>query len=315
MRKPVQKSKSFLCLDALAFDVDHEDTEVCRHPKLAHLSPKEATRVYNKLVARHNGDADEMRHAKLPIIGWHIKEDENAKYGVFMKPVLRVPHRAKTASWKDARKTTKQWARHPKRALQNVKYLNRFDVLSLSDEVVKRRKDAHDRLVSDLVHSDYKHLTRLGGYYVYLAYDAARRDVEDLQRENDEKLAARGPTIYFVRQEYDSQRRRSFDDQSDLQYYQDLYEPRNLEDLGHQGMWNPSLPSGFNVITDASFDRYGDLSRPKLSLVSGFIDHMECFRMMAYANPNRDDAEMHSFRSEYYDDGFDGIYREFAEAA
>lgn len=296
MRKPVQKSKSFLCLDASSFDADHEDTEVCRHPKLAHLSPKEATRVHNKLVARHNGDVDEMRHASLPIIGWHF--NENAKDGVYLRPVLKVPHRAKTASWKDSRNASKQWARHPKRALQNVKYLNRFEVLNLNDQVVKCRKDAHDRLVSDLVHSEYKHLTRRGGVYVAVAYDAARRDVEDMQRENDEKLDACGPTIYFVRQEYDSQRHRNFDDQGDLQYYQDLYEPENLEDLGHEGVWNPPLPKGFNIITDESFNRWGELIRPKYLSRVEMLDHKECLREDAYEDEDRDDYTLQSFRIE-----------------
>lgn len=184
-------------------------------------------------------------------------------------------------SWKRTNKNArKQWVRHPKRVLRNVKPLDRFEVERIETDVRKRRENAHFDLMSKLVRDNYQHLTKRGDMIrVRIAYDAARRDVEDLQKENDEKLAARGPTVYHVRQEYDSMRYRRYDDCGDLLYFQDLYEPHNLEDLGHEGVWNPPLPKGFNVITDESFDYW-----------------MECFRTDAYEDDERDHAEMHVLR-------------------
>ncbi|MCX6714353.1 MAG: hypothetical protein NTX72_00890 [Candidatus Uhrbacteria bacterium] len=298
MRKPVQKLKSFFCLDASAFDVDHDEVEVYRHPKLGHLSPKEATRVHNKLVVRHNGDADEMHHAKLPIIGHYL--DENAKDGVYLKPVFKVPHRAKTASWKDASNASKQWARHERRLTQSK---TRREVKMNEHRAVYVAKRAHKEEMENvcrfvLAYSEYRDIYKRGRKYSHLAYLMARTDYAEWRLHNEPSPVESSVTMNVtrVRCVEVSTHSRDQNQLDDLRYLQEENEPQNLEDLGHEGFWNPSLPAGFGIVTDESFNHRGELRRVKFVPLADKLHLMECFRPDAYQDEDRDDDTMSELR-------------------
>jgi hypothetical protein len=207
-------------------------------------------------------------------------------------------------SWKRSnRKARKQWARHPHRAIENVKFMSAIEVAHFDKEVERRRQDADAESVwCELRNNPHLAMLKKKGYpYDRFAYNAAREEVRLRRLENDEKLALLGPTHYEVQVVYDSRQseRWAFDIASEeLSYLQDLYEPHNLEDLGRQGLWSPPLPAGFNVITDHSFDHYGDLRRPKLLSKIDILNRMECFQNDAYEDEDRDDDDMRYFRED-----------------
>jgi hypothetical protein len=207
-------------------------------------------------------------------------------------------------SWKRSnRKARKQWARHPHRAIENVKFMSAIEVAHFDKEVERRRQDADAKSVwCELRNNPHLAMLKKKGYpYDRFAYNAAREEVRLRRLENDEKLALLGPTRYEVQVVYDSRQseRWAFDIASEeLSNLQDLYEPHNLEDLGRQGLWSPPLPAGFNVITDHSFDHYGDLRRPKLLSKIDKLNRMECFQNDAYEDEDRDGDDMRYFRED-----------------
>ncbi len=207
-------------------------------------------------------------------------------------------------SWKRAnRAARKQWARHPHRTIENVKYMSAHEVARFDEEVERRRKwaDAVSAQCELRNNPLLARMMRKGYPYDRFAYNAAQGEVQLLREENDKKLALLGPTHYEVQVVYASRQseRWAFDIQShELSYLQDLYEPHNLEDLGRQGLWSPLLPAGFNVITDRSFNYYGDLRRPKLLSKIDKLNKMECFQKDAYQDEDRDGDDMRYFRED-----------------
>lgn len=216
-------------------------------------------------------------------------------------------HRKENSCWKRSnRKVRKQFMRHPIRVLVNVNFMPSLEAARFEKEVERRREETHHRLVDALMNDPtrtFKQLNRMGRQSALYANEAAKLEIRDLQKANDDELASRGPSVIEVTQLYDSRKsHRNCDvDGENLQYFQELLEPHNLEDMGHEGVWNPPLPKGFGVITENDFDRWGNVRRPTLFIVAENLHKMECFREDAYEDPDRDDYWVCIFRSESVD--------------
>lgn len=307
VHKMIRRKPRF-CIEVGEVILEDRSERRVRCLKFAHLTPKEAQRVQNKLVVRHNGGKDEMHHAKFPWLGVLI--DENAKNGEIFTDVFYEPRRATTGSWKSANKNAcNQWARHGKRNLKNVKHLNKFDVMRFDKEVDQRRKDADNQAVSKEVRDNplLAALSKRGYREQLMAYHTARFEIELRREENDDELALRGPSVYHVTQEYDSRKSvyRIYDKTDDLQYWQDMYEPRCLEDLGYDGVWSFPFSERVHVATIIHSDRFGN-QRPKLVRLGDRLHLLECFRSDAYENEDRDDCEMSHLRE--YAEAFAELY-------